>query len=269
MIPDMPPMRLWAPRLTALLLLTAMGMAHAESVDEAALRNAARNADLGKVERLLAKGTDPNVPGHDGWTSVFHAADLVNVAILDALLEAGGNPNARDSQNRTPLHLAPQYFSNHAFESDSQAAIRLLLQHGANPNLADLEGRSPLHVVVQEHRGSASVDDLLRAGASPNRVDDQGDTPLLLAVGPYSPFSADVVEALVQGGANVDVVGNRRETPLQQFVRLGPNDGSIVWDPDGCRSRPGREVSLWRSSSAHRDPRRRPFRKGQCCPGAA
>ena len=52
--------------------------------------------------------------------------------------------------------------------------------------------------------------------------------PLHHAVDRHSTFSADVVAALVGGGARDDLIGSSGETPLQLFARVGTNDGRIV-----------------------------------------
>ena len=78
------------------------------------------------------------------------------------------------------------------------------------------------------HQHATSVLDLLKSGADAGKADSRGDTPLHFAVDRHSKFSADVVEALVDGGASGRAVGGGGETPLQLFARAGTNDGRIV-----------------------------------------
>ena len=61
----------WA--MAALWLATA-GLARAETADERDLRDHAVGKNLPAVQTLLASGTNPNVPDHDGRTAVHHAA---------------------------------------------------------------------------------------------------------------------------------------------------------------------------------------------------
>ncbi len=211
--------------LAAALLSIAAGTVHAETADENALRGAAWDGRLDEVERLLEKGTDPNAPNQHGWTAVHHAADRANARILEALLEAGGNPDAQDTRGSTPLHLAADF---PYFEPDSQLSIRVLLSYRADPDLADREDRTPLHLVAANHQQPTGIRDLLASGADANAADRRGDTPLHYAVGRSGKFSADVVAALVDGGADGNVQGGSGETPLQLFVRVGSNDGRIV-----------------------------------------
>ena len=62
--------------------------------------------------------------------------------LLQALLEHGADPNARQSGGLSPLHTA-------ADRGDVEMA-RLLLEHGADPAVADDEGRTPLDLAREE-----------------------------------------------------------------------------------------------------------------------
>ena len=208
----------------ALLLLTAASVARAETDDERSLWGAAWDGRTGEVERLLAKGTNPNVPDHNGRTAVHHAALKANGVILRVLLEAGGNPNAVDRDGFAPLHFAADF----EFEPDSQVAIRVLLDHDANPDRANNAGQTPLHFAARRHHSDLSIFHLLDAGAGPNRPDGRGDTPLHYAVDRYSRFSGAVVEALVDRGADGNRAADDGEAPLQRFARVGTNSGRIV-----------------------------------------
>ena len=92
-----------AAMLTAALLLAMTAMARAETVEESELRAAAGSGNSGEVARLLAEGTDPNVPDHNGRTALHHAAENAQARILNALLEAGGDPDVQDRDGSTPL----------------------------------------------------------------------------------------------------------------------------------------------------------------------
>ena len=211
--------------LVATLLLATTDMARAETVEESELRGAAGSGNSGEVARLLAEGIDPNVPDHNGRTALHHAAETAQAQILNALLDAGGDPDVQDRDGSTPLHLAALF---PYFEPDSQSSIRVLLNYGADPDRTDRDGRTPLHLVARLHQEAASVLDLLGSGADAGKADSRGDTPLHHAVDRHSKFSADVVAALVDGGAGGNAVGGSGETPLQLFARVGTNDGRIV-----------------------------------------
>ena len=211
--------------LAGSFMLAVPGMALAQTADEDALHRAVVEDNFSKVERLLEWGTDPDATDQYGWTAVHLAADRANARVLKVLLEAGANPDAQIASGETPLHLAAAF---RYFELDSQLSVRVLPSYGADPDLADREGRTPLHVVARNHQQATSVRDLLSSGADSDRADHRGYTALHYAVGRDSKLSADMVEALVDGGADGNVRGGSGETPLQFFSRVGSNDGRIV-----------------------------------------
>ena len=86
---------------------------------------------------MLAQGTDPNVPDHNGRTALHHAAETAEMRILNALPETGGDPDVQDRDGSTPLRLAA-LFPN--FEPDSQSSIRVLLNYRADPDRTGRDG---------------------------------------------------------------------------------------------------------------------------------
>ena len=85
------------------------------------------------VDVLLAAGADPDNTNRLGESSLHHAA-AGNAAILETLLTAGANPDARDAGGVTPLMLA-------AAQGRSDI-IDLLESAGARLDLKDYQGAS-------------------------------------------------------------------------------------------------------------------------------
>ena len=81
-----------------------------------------------------------------------------NLAVLQALLAAGANPDAKGSNDRTPLHYA-------ALRKDNAAVLQFLLAAGADINARTSEGETPLDVATRKENWSA-VQTLQDNGAS-------------------------------------------------------------------------------------------------------
>jgi len=97
--------------------------------------------------------------------------------MLGALLEAGINPDLRDTRRELSLLC-------HAIEEDWEEGFNLLLSHGADPNLAHCheEQDTPLHYAVRTwwhdngDRHGKYILPLLEAGADPRATNIVGKT---------------------------------------------------------------------------------------------
>ncbi len=87
---------------------------------------------------LVDRGADVNARGR-GWmtgTPLNSAAGAGHTEAARILLQAGAEPDARQSQGWTPLHAAAR--------TGNEELARLLLLAGADPDARDDEGRSVL-----------------------------------------------------------------------------------------------------------------------------
>ena len=94
------------PALCAVAMLAAFaGAARAEITP---LHKAAWAGDLAVVEKLIAAGADPNARGGEyGFTPLRVAADNnENPALVKALIAGGADPNARDKAGLLPFDYA-------------------------------------------------------------------------------------------------------------------------------------------------------------------
>ena len=76
------------------------------------IHDAAKAGDIETVKQHLAAGTEMDVKGKDGWTSLHWAASSDHKEIIELLIAAGAKVNAEDTageyRGSTPLDWAPK-----------------------------------------------------------------------------------------------------------------------------------------------------------------
>ena len=107
------------------------------------------------------------------------------------LVEKGGDLEARDTYQRTPLH---------AHAGSWNGKVALLLELGADPHVVDYQGDTPLHVAAKTGRAEA-VRALLAAGAKADALNRAQMTPLAAGLQQCSNIQieamADIAEQLL------------------------------------------------------------------------
>ena len=160
------------------------------------------------LKDMLAHNANPNIENSYGNTPLHFAALHRSPQCLAILLDAGALPNKQNSYRVTPLHYAVgerQYNS-----------IQLLLKAKADPNLVNKDKDTPLYKAITTHVDIPTVKLLLCANTNPNWQDIEGQT-LLHSVVRWSHVAKMVkfAQLLLQYGAQVDIVDNKHNTPLQ------------------------------------------------------
>jgi ankyrin repeat protein len=123
---------------------------------------------------LLALGANPSLVAAGGWTPLFCAVSSEGKEIerLDAILEAGGDPNVRGGLPLSPLELA-------AREGNASAAQKLLA-YGADPNSSKAGIDPPLYYAIIS--GSLEMVRALADNGADCKVRFRnGRTPMMLA----------------------------------------------------------------------------------------
>ena len=175
------------------------------------------------------------------YTGLHAAAAKGDVPAIDKLAGTGAPIDARDSNGRTPLHVA--IFLHHG------EAARALLRHGANPNALDAQRydivtiaavaddvemlklalaggckatniTSPYDgtaLIAAAHLGhDAVVRTLIAAKAPLDHVNNLGWTAVIesIVLGDGGKRHIATLEALVKAGANVNLADRAGATPL-------------------------------------------------------
>ena len=136
------------------------------------------------VQLLLEAGADANARNDRGLTPLHEGATNSNPVFTAHLLAAGADPNGLDNEGYTPLHYA-------AAQSGNGRVVTRLLGAGADPLVESNDGRTPLHSALRYAGERGVISELLEAGATENL------TPFQLAA--LEGDSAAVASTLAEG----------------------------------------------------------------------
>jgi ankyrin repeat protein len=215
--------------------------------------NALLSGQLGLLAEILRNGADINAVAafrspeshskvlHNGDTLAHLAVKLGNLEALELLLRLGANINVSSVDQLTPFLLA-------VIHSRDEMALRLLAAN-ADFAAADIYGQTalhysssspilswildkrvsvelkahstgwtPLHYAAYHHQ-TQKAQFLLARGANSKTTGNNDETPLHLTCASYGNVR-DIVRLLLDDGAAVDALDNRRNTPLHWAVGI-------------------------------------------------
>jgi len=154
--------------------------------------------------------TAPSEAERAAYTGLHRAAAIGDAAQIRRLLADGADPKARDAAGRTPLHVA-------AFGSHYEA-VRALVAGGGDINA--LENRRYDVVTIAAVKDDVRMVKLaLELGGNAGLITSPYDGTALIAAAHLG--HAEVVQALIDGGAPLDHVNNLGWTALIEAVILG------------------------------------------------
>ncbi len=176
------------------------------------LMHAASEGNDEIIKLLLSRGAQVNVQTDEG-TPLMMAVNGGHIETLKLLLAAGADVRAVHRIGDQALMMAARQrsYRNPTLEPNSEV-VRLLLAQGADPNAKGDWGRTAL----MHANTAAKVKLLVTSGADVEVKDDDGQTALMKAA---ANGNADVVTALIENGANVNVFDNKSMNPL--LISLG------------------------------------------------
>jgi ankyrin repeat protein len=185
----------------------------AEKDKNGTLMVASARGDLSRVQRLLREGAQVNQRNSDGQAAIHSAAQSKNVLVVEALIQAGADVNARSVGNVTPSMLSLDM----AFgEPDISLA---LIRAGADVNVADENGDTALIIATTES-SSEVFQALLDRGANPNARGQQGETALH-----YAAMNAilDRAKLLLEHGADASIRNSAGKAPFDVAYTTNPD----------------------------------------------
>jgi len=154
--------------------------------------------------------TAPSPAELAAYRGLHAAAATGDVASIRRLVTAGFGLDERDSNGRTPLHVA-------AFQGRAEAA-HLLVASGAKPGLLD-DQRYDAVTIAAVRDDVPMLKTLLASGASAKLVTSRYDGTALIAAAHLGHDG--VVRELIKAGAPLDHVNNLGWTALMESVVLG------------------------------------------------
>jgi ankyrin repeat protein len=148
-----------------------------------------------------------------------------NLEIVKSLIKSGSDIDAIDSSKGISIKLTPLLIS---LEQRSDDISEFLIKNGANVNIKDDSGTSPLHMTA--HFGDVALSKLLiKNGAkitpSPYPFLRRA-TPLHIASSKSTPEYMTIAKHLIEMGANINAVDDKKETPI--FLAVKINNVALV-----------------------------------------
>ena len=206
--------------------------------------------------------TPPDPSEVAAYTGLHAAAARGDAPAIERLVKDGADTSVRDSNRRTPLHVA-------AFKKHDAAAVKLMAL-GADPNALDgqrydivtiasvaddvpmlktaLKGGGKATNITSPYDGTALIaaahlghDEVVRtliaAGAPLDHVNNLGWTALIesIVLGDGGKRHIACLEALVKAGANVNIADRSGATPLMLAKRRGYAEMVAILEKAGAR----------------------------------
>lgn len=179
------------------------------------LHRAAHTGDIAMISRLVAEGADVNVRDSNGRTPAHVAAFASQDEALRALSRAGADMNALDRQAYDVVTIAAV--------ANDPALMSLAIELGSDPGLttSPYDGTA---LIAAAHLGHVEVvRRLIEAGAPLDHINNLHWTALMEAVvlGDGGPDHVQIVRELLAAGADKSLTDSDGVTPYEQAVKRG------------------------------------------------
>jgi ankyrin repeat protein len=178
--------------------------------DEKSFHAAAGAGDTMAINAFLDGGINPNAQNSDGRTPLISAAARGDLEVVKLLLQRGADVNMKDKEGYTALF--------HAIEAMYEdVALTILDQPSLDPNGRGLNGVTALMSYAWRDRKDA-VEKLLQLGADVNLQDNDGDAALH---GVAKSGNLEIIDMLLEKGADPNLKNKLGGTPLMWAAVFG------------------------------------------------
>lgn len=161
------------------------------------------------IQAMLEAGADPNAADAGGSAALYYAAQYRSAATVGRLLEADADPNRPGGQGHLPLHKAVSRPESIAVEICSQ-----LLRHGSAPSPSTNQGYTPLGQALANDRDRVAAF-LAAHGALPSAAD-------LTLVALFGGMGG--IRTILRLGLSVNTADTQGDTALIMAARRGNTD---------------------------------------------
>jgi ankyrin repeat protein len=158
------------------------------------------------VKLLIDNNANFDQTDENGFSPLMHASQNDNDSIVKLLIDKGADVNIKNKYGSSSLHLA----SSCGYDKN----IKLLIDANADINTRNNNLETPLISSVTGENIKA-ISTLIEHKANINDYDKDGDTVLHYACLINTPLQKDIVELLLNSGADVNIKNNKGKTPIE------------------------------------------------------
>ena len=162
------------------------------------------------LQTIIDHGADVNAANKASHTAITIAYSMRHVDAIHRLLKAGSDTNIADMNGKTYLM--------YAVDGDcSEELLETIIDHGPDVNATDKTNCTALMLACEKRRVDA-IHVLLKAGTDTNIADKDGKTCLMCVV--YEGCSEEVLQAIIDHGADVNAASKQNITPLKLASKM-------------------------------------------------
>ena len=170
------------------------------------------------LQSIIDQGADVNARNSQNITALMLASKKGNIDAMNVLLSAGADRTIEDADGDTWIHYAN-------YGNCSKEDIQLIIDRGADVNERNKKNCTALMLASRKGNIDA-MNVLLRAGADRTIEDADGDTWIHNAI--YGNCSKEVLQSIIDQGADVNATNNKNSTALMLASEKGNIDAMNV-----------------------------------------